>query len=170
MITASQGGYFILLAVLFGCGSTCALSNRLYKVIQAVRSVDRLDGGLRVSLENGMSMERESPSAGWFNCIQRIRVQDSLTCTMLYCQVTAKYLKPSSPSMCRDRSFPSSLVKKARHRIERNENVDSHLRFEFPVQIKAHESVGAVLFLFLEDSLIKVSMVSRLQRQRDCLL
>jgi hypothetical protein len=48
-----------------------------------------------------------------------------------------------------------------------NENVDSHLGFKF--RVKAHGSVGAVLFLFLKYSLIKVLMVSKLQSQRDCL-
>ena len=49
-----------------------------------------------------------------------------------------------------------------------NENVDSHLGFKFPV--KAPGSVGAVLFLFLKRSLIKVSMVSKIHSQRDCLV
>jgi hypothetical protein len=84
------------------------------------------------------------------------------------CQVTAKDLKLSSPQTCRDRSFQLHQKKHAELKKGMNENEDSHLGFKFPV--KAPEFVGAVLFLFLMFSLIKVSMVSKLHCQCDCLV
>jgi hypothetical protein len=121
-----------------------------------------------VLVENGMWTEQGPSSAEWFKLSEfGFRVHLLVLCCIdsSSCQVTAKDLRLSSPPTCRDRSFPASSKKREPRRIERkktNENVDSHLGFEFPV--KAPGSVGAVLFLFLKYSLIKVSMVSKLHR------
>jgi len=110
-------------------------------------------------------------SARWFKLSEfGFRVHLLVPCCIdaPSCQVIAKDLRLSSPPTCRDRSFPASSKKRARRMEKQNENVDSHLGFKFPV--KAYRYVGAVLSPFLGNSLIKVSMVSRLQSRRDCLV
>ena len=83
--------------------------------------------------------------------VERIRVQGSLTYYVCHivihapsCQVTAKDVRFSSPPTCRNRSFPASSKPRARkiEKKKKDENVDSHVGFKFPVKVP--RIVGAI--------------------------
>jgi hypothetical protein len=123
-----------------------------------------------------MWTERGPPSAGWFKLSEfgfRVHLLVRYHYVVLVLQVVKSPPRTSGSAPLRRAEIDLFQLhqKKRAHRIKKKkgiENVDSHLGFKS--RVKAPGSVGAVLFLLLKYSLIKVSMVSKLQSQRDCLV